>query len=106
MESYRIRLESEIGLNFIEFNYMLLQAYDFLKLFDIQGCRLQMGGSDQWGNIVAGIELIRALKSLRLAKSGINSLDIWEETLSRTFLACGAQLRWFSKVIMVIAIST
>lgn len=61
MESYRIRLESEIGLNFIEFNYMLLQAYDFSKLFDTQGCRLQMGGSDQWGNIVAGIELIRKL---------------------------------------------
>lgn len=58
-ESYRARLESEDGLNFIEFNYMLLQAYDFLKLFDDYGCRLQMGGSDQWGNIVAGIELIR-----------------------------------------------
>jgi tyrosyl-tRNA synthetase len=58
-ESYRARLDSEDGLNFIEFNYMLLQAYDFLKLFDDYGCRLQMGGSDQWGNIVAGIELIR-----------------------------------------------
>lgn len=61
MESYRIRLESEVGLNFIEFNYMLLQAYDFMKLFDIEKCRLQMGGSDQWGNIVAGIELIRKM---------------------------------------------
>ncbi|MDX9785136.1 MAG: tyrosine--tRNA ligase [Desulfobacterales bacterium] len=59
MESYRIRLESEVGLNFIEFNYMLLQAYDFLVLYDMQGCRLQMGGADQWGNIVAGIDLIR-----------------------------------------------
>jgi tyrosyl-tRNA synthetase len=58
-ESYRARLDSEDGLNFIEFNYMLLQAYDFLKLFDEFGCRLQMGGSDQWGNIVAGIDLIR-----------------------------------------------
>ena len=62
MESYRIRLESEVGLNFIEFNYMLLQAYDFLKLFEMEGCRLQMGGSDQWGNIVAGIELIRKMR--------------------------------------------
>lgn len=62
MESYRIRLESEAGLNFIEFNYMLLQAYDFLKLFEMQGCRLQMGGSDQWGNILAGIELIRKMR--------------------------------------------
>jgi len=61
-ESYRLRLESEEGLSFIEFNYMLLQAYDFLELFDRQGCRLQMGGSDQWGNIVAGIELIRRIR--------------------------------------------
>ena len=58
-ESYKMRLDSEEGLSFIEFNYMLLQAYDFLKLFENHGCRLQMGGSDQWGNIVAGIELIR-----------------------------------------------
>ena len=60
-ESYKIRLESDEGLNFIEFNYMLLQAYDFLELFDQYGCRLQMGGSDQWGNIVAGIELVRKI---------------------------------------------
>ncbi len=58
-ESYKLRLDSEDGLSFVEFNYMLLQAYDFLKLFDKYQCRLQMGGSDQWGNIVAGIELIR-----------------------------------------------
>lgn len=56
-ESYRIRLEK--GLNFIEFNYMLLQAYDFLYLFRQQGCLMQMGGNDQWGNMVAGIDLIR-----------------------------------------------
>ena len=62
-ESYRIRLESEEGLNFIEFNYMVLQAYDFLELFDRHNCCLQMGGSDQWGNIVAGIELIRRMRS-------------------------------------------
>ena len=61
-ESYRMRLESEEGLNFIEFNYMLLQAYDFLKLFDSYTCRLQMGGSDQWGNIVAGLELVRRMR--------------------------------------------
>ena len=61
-ESYKMRLESEEGLNFIEFNYMLLQAYDFLELFDNYECRLQMGGSDQWGNIVAGIELVRKVR--------------------------------------------
>ena len=59
-ESYRMRLET--GLNFIEFNYMLLQAYDFWYLFKHHGCLLQMGGNDQWGNIVAGIDLIRRLE--------------------------------------------
>ena len=58
-ESYRMRLESEEGLSFIEFNYMLLQAYDFLELFRRYQCHIQMGGSDQWGNIVAGIDLVR-----------------------------------------------
>ncbi len=56
-ESYRARLET--GLNFIEFNYMLLQSYDFLHLFKEHNCVLQIGGNDQWGNIVAGIDLIR-----------------------------------------------
>jgi tyrosyl-tRNA synthetase len=58
-ESYKIRLDSEEGLSFIEFNYMVLQAYDFLELCQRHDCRLQMGGSDQWGNIVAGVELNR-----------------------------------------------
>ena len=61
-EGYKMRLESEEGLNFIEFNYMLLQAYDFLELNDHYRCRLQMGGSDQWGNIVAGVELVRRVR--------------------------------------------
>lgn len=60
-ESYKIRLEK--GLNLIEFNYMLLQAYDFLYLFNSHNCLLQMGGNDQWGNILAGIDLIRRVKS-------------------------------------------
>ena len=60
-DAYRTRYESPEGLNFLEFNYMLLQAYDFLHLCAHHGCRLQMGGSDQWGNIVAGIDLIRRL---------------------------------------------
>ncbi len=58
-ETYRARMKT--GLNFIEFNYMLLQAYDFRYLFKQYDCRLQMGGNDQWGNILAGIELIRRL---------------------------------------------
>jgi len=59
-ESYRARLET--GLNFIEFNYMLLQAYDFWHLFKTYGCRLQMGGNDQWGNILAGADLTRRME--------------------------------------------
>jgi tyrosyl-tRNA synthetase len=59
-ESVKIRLEA--GLSFIEFNYQLLQAYDFWYLFKYHNCLIQMGGSDQWGNIVAGIDLIRRLE--------------------------------------------
>jgi len=59
-ESIKIRLET--GLSFIEFNYQLLQAYDFWHLFKNYNCLIQMGGSDQWGNIVAGIDLIRRLE--------------------------------------------
>jgi len=59
-ESYRARLET--GLSFIEFNYMLLQAYDFWYLFKHYDCRIQMGGNDQWGNILAGAHLIKRLE--------------------------------------------
>ncbi len=59
-ESYKMRMET--GLSFIEFNYMLLQAYDFWYLFKHYDCRLQMGGNDQWGNILAGADLIRRLE--------------------------------------------
>ena len=59
-ESVKARLEArEQGISFTEFSYMLLQAYDFLHLFEAHGCRLQLGGSDQWGNITAGVELVR-----------------------------------------------
>jgi tyrosyl-tRNA synthetase len=58
-DSVKLRLEREQPLSFIEFNYMVLQAYDFVELYRRFGCRLQMGGSDQWGNIVNGIELAR-----------------------------------------------
>ncbi|WP_294136438.1 tyrosine--tRNA ligase [Sphingobium sp.] len=58
-DSVKMRLEREQSLSFLEFNYMILQAYDFLELSRRSACRLQMGGSDQWGNIVNGIELSR-----------------------------------------------
>ncbi|HAL17321.1 MAG TPA: tyrosine--tRNA ligase, partial [Anaerolineaceae bacterium] len=58
-ESVKTRLEREEGLSFTEFSYMLMQSYDFLHLYQHEGCKLQTGGSDQWGNITAGAELIR-----------------------------------------------
>ncbi len=62
-DSVRTRLDREEGISFTEFTYMLLQSYDFLYLFDHYGCRMQTGGSDQWGNITAGVELVRRMRS-------------------------------------------
>jgi tyrosyl-tRNA synthetase len=62
-ESVNRRLESEEGISFTEFSYLVLQAYDFLQLFDRYDCTVQIGGSDQWGNITAGIDLIRKLRA-------------------------------------------
>ncbi|MGD9539150.1 MAG: tyrosine--tRNA ligase [Alphaproteobacteria bacterium] len=65
-ESVKLRLEREHSLTFLEFNYMVLQAYDFLELARRHGCVLQMGGSDQWGNIVNGVELARRVDGREL----------------------------------------
>ena len=65
-EGYRQRLERELGLSFLEFNYQLLQAYDYLRLFQEYGCRLQLGGDDQWGNILAGVDLVRRIEGERV----------------------------------------
>jgi tyrosyl-tRNA synthetase len=64
-ESVRRRIESEDGISYTEFTYSLLQAFDFLTLFDRYGCTLQLGGSDQWGNIVSGADLIRKLRGAK-----------------------------------------
>jgi tyrosyl-tRNA synthetase len=61
-DSVRNRIDREEGISFTEFSYMLLQSYDFLHLHDNEGCKLQTGGSDQWGNITAGVELIRKVR--------------------------------------------
>jgi tyrosyl-tRNA synthetase len=61
-ESVKRRIESAEGITYTEFSYSLLQAYDFLELYDRYGCTLQMGGSDQWGNITAGMDLIRRVR--------------------------------------------
>jgi len=62
-DSVKMRLDREDGISFTEFSYMLLQSYDFLHLFDHFNCSIQAGGSDQWGNITAGVELIRRMRS-------------------------------------------
>jgi tyrosyl-tRNA synthetase len=62
-ESVSRRLESADGISYTEFSYLILQAYDYLQLFDRRHCTLQMGGTDQWGNITAGIELIRRVRA-------------------------------------------
>ena len=66
MDSVKLRLERDQELSFIEFNYMLLQAYDFVELARRYGCNLQMGGSDQWGNIVTGVDLGRRMGTHQL----------------------------------------
>ncbi|MBZ8132239.1 tyrosine--tRNA ligase [Afifella sp. IM 167] len=65
-DSVRLRLEREHHLSFLEFNYMVLQAYDFVELYRRHGVRLQMGGSDQWGNIVSGVDLGRRLEQVEM----------------------------------------
>ncbi len=65
-ESVRARLESRSGISYTEFSYMLMQAYDFVHLFDTEGCELQVGGSDQFGNIAAGVELGRRMRGGQL----------------------------------------
>ena len=69
-DSVKLRLQREQSLSYMEFNYMILQAYDFYQLFKKYNCSLQIGGSDQWGNIVNGVELIRRILKKRIC--GIN----------------------------------
>ena len=66
MDSVKLRLERDQPLSFLEFNYMILQSYDFVELYKRYGCRLQCGGSDQWGNIVSGTDLGRRLTEVQL----------------------------------------
>ena len=66
MESVKLRLDREQPLSFLEFNYSIMQAYDFVELYKRYGCKLQSSGSDQWGNVVSGIELGRRMQSVQL----------------------------------------
>ena len=68
-DSIKLRLEREQSLSYMEFNYMILQAFDFYQLFKTKKCILQIGGSDQWGNIINGVELIRRMIKKNLLDS-------------------------------------
>jgi len=83
MDSVRLRLEREQPLSFLEFNYMILQAYDFVELHKRHNVRLQMGGSDQWGNIIQGVELNRRL--------GLKA-DVFGATMNLITTASGAKM--------------
>ena len=74
-----LRLEREQSLSYMEFNYMILQAYDFYQLYKNNNCILQIGGSDQWGNIVNGTDLIRRIlqKEAYGLTSSINYISLW-----------------------------
>ena len=75
MDSVKLRLEREQELSFIEFNYMILQSYDFVELARRYGCNLQMGGSDQWGNIVNGIDLGRRMGDAAALRADLPAAD-------------------------------
>lgn len=79
-DSVKQRLEREQHMNFVEFNYMLFQAYDFTELYRTHGCRVQIGGSDQWGNIVAGVDLHRRLE----AEKNAGKDNVYEEAFGLT----------------------
>ena len=97
-ESVSRRLESEEGISYTEFSYLLLQAYDFLQLFDRYGCTLQMGGSDQWGNITAGIDLIRKLRAGKAhglvwpLMTDVDRREVRQDRGGRRVARCGAHV--------------
>ena len=77
MESVKVRLDREQNLSFLEFNYAILQAYDFLELRRRYGCMMQLGGSDQWGNIVTGIDLTQRVDCQEVVDIAADHNGIW-----------------------------
>ena len=80
-DSVKLRLEREQSLSYMEFNYMILQAYDFYQLFKTNNCILQIGGSDQWGNIINGVELNKENSSKRVFwhNFSLNYFSFWSK---------------------------
>ncbi len=91
-DSVRLRLEREQPLTFLEFNYMILQAYDFVTLSRRYGCVLQMGGSDQWGNIVNGVELSRRMRAGEAAERASGPPELFGLTTPLLTTATGAKM--------------
>ena len=101
MDSVKLRLEREQTLSFLEFNYMILQAYDFVELNKLHGCRVQMGGADQLGNIIQGIELGTSLKALdksswKKAHATLDAKDIKKTSIQSEVYKNNAGIRIFS----------
>ena len=99
-ESVKSRLDREQSLSFLEFNYMILQAYDFLELHRRYGCRLQMGGSDQWGNIVNGIDLTRRVDDAVVWLNGgmLSPYDFWQFWRNTTDADVGRFLKLYTEL--------
>jgi tyrosyl-tRNA synthetase len=91
-ESVKSRIDREQSLSFLEFNYMILQAYDFMELNRRYGCRLQMGGSDQWGNIVNGIDLTRRVLDMR------SPYEFWQFWRNTTDADVGRFLKLYTEM--------
>ncbi len=101
MDSVKLRLEREQPLSFLEFNYMIFQAYDFVELNKRYNCRLQMGGEDQWGNILQGIDLGTSLKALdksswKKARTKLSAKDIKKTSIQSEVYKNNAGIRIFS----------
>lgn len=94
-DSVQIRMERNQSISFLEFNYMLLQAYDFLYLHNEYGCDLQIGGSDQWGNIINGIELIYKIKKKKVF--GLTTPLMTNDDGSKIGKSCNKTSIWLSK---------
>ncbi len=92
MDSVKLRLEREQNLSFLEFNYMILQAYDFVELNKKYGCRLQIGGSDQWGNIVNGTDLHHRMDSNALMRGTLEYQSIFGLTTPLLTTSSGAKM--------------
>jgi tyrosyl-tRNA synthetase len=101
MDSVKLRLEREQPLTFLEFNYMILQGYDFVELHKRYGCTLQMGGSDQWGNIVQGVELGRRVREAELVwlkAARLSAYDYWQFWRNTEDADVGRFLRMFTEL--------